>query len=122
MFIQGYHSVLWLQLLSQLSIIILCRPTKSNINSWVSDAALEASCNACAILRALQKQRRIAQRWLVVRVFLLDTWDGITHMGVFHVRYTDLAPANFLLTGSITIPGWRDSLLHNFCPRHAYVI
>ena len=63
---EGYQSPLWLQLISQLSRLIICRPTKSNIHSVVADVALKASCDACTIFRAIQKKRQIAQPWLVV--------------------------------------------------------
>lgn len=64
----SYQSPLWLGLISQLSRLLLCRPSKANINCHVSDVALKAGCDACTTFRALQKRRQIAQPWLVVSI------------------------------------------------------
>jgi hypothetical protein len=63
---EGYQSPLWLGLISQLSRLLLCRPSRGNIDTHISDVALQASCDACTTFRALQKKRQIAQPWLVV--------------------------------------------------------
>ena len=70
----GYQSPLWLGLISQLSRLLLCRPSRRNINTQISDVALQASCDACTTFRALQKKRQIAQPWLVVSLLNLTAF------------------------------------------------
>jgi hypothetical protein len=80
---EGYQSPLWLGLVSQLSRLLLCRPSRRNINTHISDVALQASCDACTTFRALQKKRQIAQPWLVV---ITQFQAGITILYIIWAR------------------------------------
>ena len=80
---EAYQSPLWLGLISQLSRLLLCRPSKSNIHSHVSDVALKAGCDACTTFRCLQKRRQIAQPWLVV---LTQFQAGVTILYIIYAR------------------------------------
>lgn len=80
---ESYQSPLWLGLISQLSRLLLCRPSRMNINTNVSDVALQASCDACTTFRALQKKRQIAQPWLVV---ITQFQAGITILYIVWAR------------------------------------
>jgi len=80
---EGYQSPLWLGLISQLSRLLLCRPSRRNINTTISDVALQASCDACTTFRALQKKRQIAQPWLVV---ITQFQAGITILYIIWAR------------------------------------
>ncbi|KUJ16886.1 uncharacterized protein LY89DRAFT_718614 [Mollisia scopiformis] len=80
---EGYQSPLWLGLIGQLSRILLCRPTRLNINTHVSDVAFQASCDACTTFRALQKKRQVAQPWLVV---ITQFQAGVTILYVIWAR------------------------------------
>ncbi|KAG9245762.1 hypothetical protein BJ878DRAFT_500122 [Calycina marina] len=80
---EGYQSPDWLGLIGQLSKILLCRPSRHNIKTSVSDVALKASCEACTTFRALQKKRRIAQPWLVV---ITQFQAGVTILYIIWAR------------------------------------
>jgi len=80
---EGYQSPLWLGLISQLSRLLLCRPSRANIHTRVSDVAFQASCDACTTFRALQKKRQIAQPWLVV---ITQFQAGVTILYVIWAR------------------------------------
>ena len=82
---EGYQSPLWLGLISQLSRLLLCRPSRLNINTEVSDVALQAGCAACTGFRALQKKRQIAQPWLVV---ITQFQAGVTILYIILTRRT----------------------------------
>jgi len=71
---EGYQSPLWLRLIEQLSKLALCRPSRLNINSKISDVAFQAGCNACTTFRALQKKRQVAQPWLIVSYLHSKLW------------------------------------------------
>lgn len=79
----GYQSPLWLGLISQLSRLLLCPPSRRNIHTHISDVALQASCDACTTFRALQKKRHIAQPWPVI-VTLFQA--GITILYILWAR------------------------------------
>jgi hypothetical protein len=58
----GYQSPLWLFLISQLSLILLYRPSRFNITTNISSIAFTASISACTTLRALQKSGKSPNR------------------------------------------------------------
>lgn len=62
----SYQSKYWLELISNLSRMAICRPTRANINTSISDVALQASCDVCTNFRGIQKRRQIAQPWMLV--------------------------------------------------------
>ncbi|EPE34298.1 Zn2/Cys6 DNA-binding protein [Glarea lozoyensis ATCC 20868] len=83
MYAEGYQSPLWLHLIAQLSRLVLCRPSKRNIHTEISEMALRASCEACTTFRALQKKRQVAQPWLVV---LTQFQAGVTILYIIWAR------------------------------------
>jgi len=80
---EGYQSPLWLSLIGQLSRLLLCRPSRINLNTHVSDIAFSAACDACTTFRALQKKRRIAQPWLIV---ITQFQAGVTILYIIWAR------------------------------------
>ena len=103
---EGYQSPLWLGLISQLSRLLLCRPSRTNINTEISDVALQASCDACTTFRALQKKRQIAQPWLVV---------SLPNFPAFSVRQ-EPDPTDANPKGHNAISSWYNNSLHNMGP------
>lgn len=80
---EGYQSPLWLSLISNISRLLLCRPSKANINTYISDMAFQASCGCCTTFRKLQKKRQIAQPWLVV---ITQFQAGVTILYIIWAR------------------------------------
>jgi hypothetical protein len=77
------QSPLWLFLISQLSLILLYRPSRLNITTNISSIAFTASISACTTFRALQKKRQIAQPWLVV---ITQFQAGVTILYIIWAR------------------------------------
>jgi hypothetical protein len=100
---EGYQSPLWLGLISQLSRLLLCRPSRININAQISDVALRASCDACTTFRSLQKKRQIAQPWLVVSLLNLTAF----------ALPQNLNPIDTNTKGHHTIPSRYNNSLYN---------
>ncbi|KAI9742374.1 MAG: hypothetical protein M1818_003907 [Claussenomyces sp. TS43310] len=116
---EGYQSPLWLQLISQISRLLICRPTKSNINTSISDVALQASCDCCTIFRALQKRRQVAQPWLVV---LTQFQAGVTLFYIVWGRRSspmsteaDNASRDCTAVLAIFADRWRNAELYRDC-------
>ncbi|KAH8597259.1 hypothetical protein B0O99DRAFT_89227 [Bisporella sp. PMI_857] len=115
---EGYQSPLWLGLISQLSRLLLCRPSRVNINTHVSDVALRAACEACTTFRALQKKRQIAQPWMVV---ITQFQAGVTILYIIWARAihppkeVDLAIRDCTSVLAILAERWQNAECYRDC-------
>ncbi|PVH82740.1 hypothetical protein DL98DRAFT_570350 [Cadophora sp. DSE1049] len=115
---EGYQSPLWLRLIEQLSRLALCRPSRLNINSKISDVALKAGCNACTTFRALQKKRQVAQPWLIV---ITQFQAGVTILYIIWARAIQIPPeADFAIRDctsvlAILADRWQNAEVYRDC-------
>ena len=65
---KGYTSHRWQAMIYHYTLLMLYRPTKTNVVGSAGDWSVQASTQACLIFRKSQIDRQIAQPWLAVSV------------------------------------------------------
>lgn len=63
---KGYTSQRWQAMIYHYTLLMLYRPTKSNVSNSAGDWSVQASSQACLMFRRTQIDRQIAQPWLAV--------------------------------------------------------
>ena len=63
---KGYTSQRWLAMIYHYTLLMLYRPTKTNVLGPAGDWSVQASTQACLMFRKTQMDRQIAQPWLGV--------------------------------------------------------
>lgn len=65
---KGYTSQRWQAMIYHYTLLMLYRPTKTNVVGSAGDWSVQASTQACLMFRKSQIDRQIAQPWLAVSV------------------------------------------------------
>lgn len=64
--LKGYVSVKWLAMIYHYNLVMLYRPTRTNVVGMAGDWSVQACCKALLLYRKFQMGREIAQPWLGV--------------------------------------------------------
>ncbi|KAE8866640.1 hypothetical protein PTNB73_04734 [Pyrenophora teres f. teres] len=95
---KGYTSQRWQAMIYHYTLLMLYRPTKTNVLETAGDWSVQASTQACLMFRKSQIDRQIAQPWLAL---IVQFQSGITLLYCFWATAPEHRTENY---NSLDVP------------------